>query len=61
MATFVAYGTGKFTPSGGVSWRGVFYHQSTHPKWTRLNGMPAMFEYDLDAQGNGNGSFHEWK
>ena len=60
-ATFVASGVGKFTQSGGVSWRGAFFFQSGHAKWTRLNSIATMFEYEVDAEGNGKGSLHEWR
>jgi hypothetical protein len=60
-ATFTAQGVGKFTQNGGVSWRGMSFIQSAHPKWSRVNGIPAAWEYELDAQGNGHGTLHEWK
>lgn len=60
-ATFVGQGIGKMVSNGGTSWRGVFFIQSAHAKWSRLNTTPAMFEYEIDADGNGRGTFHEWK
>jgi hypothetical protein len=60
-ATFTAKGVGKFTPTGGVSWRGAFFFQSANTKWARLNSIAAMFEYELDAEGSGKGSLTEWK
>ena len=60
-ATFTARGLGKFTQSGGVSWRGMFFLQSAHSKWSRVNSIPAAFEYELDANGDGTGTLHEWK
>ena len=60
-ACFTAKGVGRFTPTGGVSWRGAFFFQSAHSKWTRLNSIATMFEYEIDAEGNGKGNFTEWK
>jgi hypothetical protein len=60
-AKFTAKGVGKFTPAGGVSWRGAFFYQTAHTKWTRLNTIVAMFEYEVDAEGDGRGNFTEWK
>ena len=60
-ATFTAKGVGKFTPTGGVSWRGAFFFQTGHAKWTRLNAIATLFEYEVDAEGDGKGTFQEWK
>jgi hypothetical protein len=60
-ATFTAKGVGTFTKTGGVSWRGAFFFRSTHAKLARLNTIATLFEYEVDASGDGKGSFHEWK
>jgi len=60
-ATWTGNGLGRFNASGGVSWRGQFVFRTTHPKWTRLNGCVAAFEYEIDGEGNGKGQFTEWK
>ena len=60
-ATFTAQGLGKFNQQGGISWRGMSFIQSSHPKWSRLNAIPAAWEYELDAEGNGPGTLHEWR
>ncbi len=60
-ATFTAQGVGKLTASGGVSWRGSLYHRSSHSRWSRLNTIVAMFEYEVDAAGDGKGFVQEWR
>src|SRR5262245_40058246 len=30
--TWTGYGVGKFTPRGGVSWRGMMFYQTASPK-----------------------------
>ena len=59
--TWTGYGVGKFTARGGVSWRGMFFYQTASSKLARLNSTPAAFEYEIDAQGDGKGTFMEWK
>jgi len=60
-ATWTGGGVGTFTPTGGVSFRGAIYLYSTTPKWTRLNSVAGVFEYDADADGNFKGTLSEWK
>src|SRR6185295_20287831 len=42
-------GIGRFKPGGAISYRGVVYYQTMSQKLSRLNGMAAVFEYDVDA------------
>jgi hypothetical protein len=44
-----------------VSYRGAVYYQTATPKWSRLNGVAAVFEYEVDAQGNTRAEIWEWK
>ena len=60
-ATWNGSGVGTFTPNGGVSFRGAIYLYSTTPKWTRLNSVGSLFEYEVDAEGNYKGTLTEWK
>ena len=61
-ASFVATGAGRFIgPGGAVSYRGVAYYQTAAEKLSRLNGMAAVFEYDVDGDGNVKGGLWEWK
>jgi len=59
--TWTGYGVGKFTPRGGVSWRGMFFYQTASSDLARLNSTPAAFEYEIDEKGDGKGNFTEWK
>jgi len=59
--TWTGYGLGKFTPRGGVSWRGMFFFQTLSSKLAQLNGTPAAFEYEIDEKGDGRVNFTEWK
>jgi hypothetical protein len=60
-ATWVGDGVGKIKPDGSVSFRGAIYYQTAFPKWTRLNGVAAVYEYDVDPQGNTRAQILEWK
>ena len=31
------------------------------PKWSRLNNVAGLFEYEVDAEGNTRSEFWEWK
>ncbi len=61
VATWTGQGIGKFTGGGGVSWRGAIFYQTASKKLARLNGMVAVFEYEVDGNGNTRGSAWEWK
>ena len=60
-ATWVGSGVGTLKKGGGVSYRGVVYYQSASPRWARLNNVAAIFEYEVDAEGNTKGEIWEWK
>ena len=55
-------GRGRSTGKGlGANWRGAIYYTATSSKLARLNGVPAIFEWETDEEGNGRGSMWEWK
>ena len=61
-ATWKGQGVGKFTGSGAaVSYRGAVYYNSASPKLARLNNVAAVFEFEVDAQGNTHTKSWEWK
>ena len=60
-ATWVGQGVGAFKPDGGVSYRGAMYYQTATPAWSRLNSVAAVFEFEVDAQGNTRAQLWEWK
>ena len=61
MATWVGQGVGTLKKGGAVSYRGAVYYQSASPSWARLNSVAAIFEYEVDAQGNTQSQLWEWK
>jgi len=60
-ATWVGQGVGTIKKDGSVSYRGALYFQSSSPRWTRLNSIAAIFEYEVDAQGDTRSQVWEWK
>lgn len=61
LATWVGSGVGTIRKDGGVSYRGAIYYQSSSAAWLRLNTVAAIFEYEVDAQGNSRSQLWEWK
>jgi hypothetical protein len=61
LATFIGQGVGTIKKDGGVSFRGALYYQSSSPQWSRLNSMAAIFEHEVDAEGNVRSQLWEWK
>jgi hypothetical protein len=60
-ATFKGQGVGKFVGGGAVSYRGAVYYSTASPKLARLNTVAAVFEFDVDANGNTHTKSWEWK
>jgi hypothetical protein len=61
MATWIGQGVGTMKKDGGASYRGAVYYQASSARWSRLNSVAAIFEYEVDAQGNSRSEFWEWK
>ena len=61
MATWVGQGVGTIKKDGAVSYRGAIYYQTTSAKWSRLNSVAAIYEYDIDAQDHTRAQLWEWK
>jgi hypothetical protein len=61
VVTWKGNGVGRFNANGSVSWRGAIYYQSQSTKFSRLNSIAAIFEWETDAEGNAKGSVFEWK
>ena len=47
-------------PGSPVNYRGAFHFQTRSEKFSRLNGMAAVFEYDVDATGKAAAKIWEW-
>ena len=60
-ATWKGNGVGKFGPGGAISYRGAIYYQTASPNLQRLNDVAAIFEYEVDGDGNTRGQLWEWK
>jgi len=60
-ASWTGQGVGLIGKDGSVKYRGAIFYQTAFPKWARLNGVAAMFEYDVDSQGNTKAQMWEWK
>ncbi|HEY4410936.1 MAG TPA: hypothetical protein VGO87_13735 [Acidimicrobiia bacterium] len=61
IATWTGSGVGQLTSDGGASYRGAIYFQSQTPKLSRLNGIAALFEYNVDGSGKTESTLTEWK
>jgi len=60
-ASWVGQGVGAIRKDGSVSYRGAIFYQTTAPQWARLNNVAAVFEYEIDPQGNTKAGLWEWK
>jgi len=61
VATWKGGGIGKVTGGGAVSFRGAIYYSTASQKLARLDGIAAVFEFDVDADGNTHSKIWEWK
>ncbi len=61
LATWVGQGVGTINKDGGVSYRGAVYYQTSSARWSRLNSVAAIFEYEVDTEGNTRAQLWEWK
>jgi hypothetical protein len=61
MATWTGQGVGTIKKDGSVSYRGAIYYQTSAPRWSRLNSVAALFEFEVDGQGNSRAEIWEWK
>lgn len=60
-ASWKGQGVGKFVGGGAVSYRGAVYYSTNSPKLARLNAVAAIFEFEVDAEGNTHSKLWEWK
>jgi len=61
VATWKGQGVGKIVSGGAVSYRGAVYYTTASPKLVRLNTVAAVFEFDVDVNGNTHSKSWEWK
>jgi len=60
-ATWVGQGVGSLGKDGSVSYRGALFYQTSSSRWARLNNVAAVFEYEIDPEGNTKAQLWEWK
>ena len=47
-------------PGSATHYRGAFHFQTESEKFSRLNGIAAVFEYDVEADGKSKAKIGEW-
>ena len=47
-------------PGSPTRFRGAFHFQTNSEKFARLNGIAAVYEYDVEADGSTKGKIWEW-
>ncbi len=60
-AEWTGHGVGIMKPDGSVSFRGAVYYYSDTPTFKKLNKVAALFEHEIDGDGNAKNSVWEWK
>ena len=60
-ATLKGAGVGTLKPGGAVSYRGAVYFSTASQTLARLNTVAAVFEFEVDADGNTHSKYWEWK
>jgi hypothetical protein len=58
-ATFQGHGVGRFTGPGQVAYRGAIFYETASEELSRLNGIAAVFEYNV-AGGKSESRLFEW-
>jgi len=61
LASWKGSGLGIFKEAGAVSYRGILYWRTASQKLARLNTVPTVFEFEVDAAGNTHTKMWEWK
>ena len=62
MATWRGQGVGRLTGRGSaVNYRGAVYYQTASKQLARLNGVAAVYEFNVDENGNIQAQLWEWK
>lgn len=53
-------GIGLLQEDGAVSYRGAIYYSTAAEAWSKLNVVAAVYEFEVDADGNTHGVTWEW-
>ena len=59
--TWKGAGAGTLKARGAVSYRGAIYYHTASPKFSRLNTVAGVFEFESDENGNTQSKIWEWK
>jgi len=59
--TLKGAGCGTVKADGAVSYRGAVYFYTSSAKLASLNTVATVFEFEVDASGNTQSKFWEWK
>jgi hypothetical protein len=61
IAIWKGQGVGKFLEAGAVSYRGALFYHTASANLAHLNTIAAMFEFEVDPNGNTHTKTWEWK
>lgn len=61
VLTWKGIGTGRLMAGGAVSYRGALTYTATSQRFSRLNLIAGVFEFEVDAAGNTSTQIWEWK
>ena len=59
--TWKGSGVGTFKERGAVSYRGAICYHTASPKYSRLNTVAGVFEFEVDEHGTTKSKVWEWK
>ena len=59
--TWKGSGVGTFKERGAVSYRGAICYHTASPKFSRLNTVAGVFEFEVDEHGTTQSKVWEWK
>ena len=60
-ATWKGQGTGRLLAGGAASYRGALHYSTASQALGSLNSIAAVFEFEVDAEGNTHAKSWEWK
>ncbi len=62
VVTWSGQGIGRLTGQGtSSSWRGAIYYKTSSQQLGRLNSVAAVFEHEVDGEGNVHNLVWEWE
>ena len=61
VITWKGIGTGRLKPGGAVSYRGALTFSAMSQRFSRLNAIAGVFEFEVDENGNTSTQIWEWK